>query len=259
MKSNKTYNSFFLLSMFLFFIQGQLLAQGAAEKAKNNFEKGAFEEALNDWYHLVQSGNSSAGLYYNIGLAESALHHTGKSILAYEQALRIKPGSRVIRKAIEAERENIENAAIPVAPFFLKAWYQQIVMLFRPGLWAMLWIGSMLALMFRFLIGLKQKSIHWLSHLKSIRFWILGAGLLLLFSFLSYAELHRANEAIIGVPCTFHQAPSEDSPSISEIGEGEKVIIADQIGEWFNVYLLNQDAGWVRKECLIPIKIGIQP
>jgi uncharacterized protein YgiM (DUF1202 family) len=98
--------------------------------------------------------------------------------------------------------------------------------------------------------------MNWAKHMKGNRIWLSAAGLLLLLAFLSYSEMYRDNEAIIGQTCTFHQAPSEDSPGLSEIEPGEKVIIVDQIGDWKNVYLLNQDAGWVRSECLMLIQIG---
>jgi hypothetical protein len=205
---------------------------------------------------LVDSGTTAAGLYYNIGLAESKLNHTGKAMLAYEQALRINPGNQAIRSAISAEREMILNATIPVQPFFLTAWYRQLVMVFRPGIWALLGLGVLVLLLIRFFIFQKRNPADWRTHLVGMRFGVAGALVLLLIALLCSHELHRDNEAIIQAPCGFYQAPSEDSPVISEIGEGEKVVIADQIGDWYNVYLLNQDAGWVKSECLIIIRIG---
>ena len=79
---------------------------------------------------------------------------------------------------------------------------------------------------------------------------------MLVIAFLSFTELHRDNEAIIRTASIFYTAPSTDSPQIREIGEGEKVVIMDQIGDWYNVYLVNQDAGWVQKDVLLPIKVG---
>lgn len=256
MKRNLSYVAFLLICLMVSFGDTPIYAQSDAEKAKDYFDQGAYDEALIIWYELVESGNTAAGLYFNIGLAESGLNHSGKAMLAYEQALRISPGNQAIRKAIATERENILNATIPVQPFFLKVWYTRLVMLFRPGVWAVLGLGILVFLLFRFLIFLRMNPADWAEHLKRLRSGILIAGLLLLLAFLSYAELHKDNEAIIGQPCTFHQAPSEDSPGLSEIGPGEKVIVVDQIGDWNNVYLLNQDAGWVRSECLMPIRIG---
>jgi tetratricopeptide (TPR) repeat protein len=250
---------------FIFFVIGLMAAVGytplcaqetTADKAKDYFDQGAYEQALTIWYDMVASGNTSAGLYYNIGLAESGLNHTGKAMLAYEQALRINPGNRAIQKAISLERENILNATIPIPSFFLKVWYRQLVMLFRPGVWALLGLAVLVFLLFRFFMLQKRNPVEWKNQVAGMRYGMAGAILLLLMASMSSIELQRGNEAIIGRPCAFHQAPSADSPVISDIGEGEKVLIADQIGDWFNVYLLNQDAGWVRSECLVYIRIG---
>ena len=98
MKRNPSYIALFICLIFSFG-HATLFAQSDADKAKEYFGQGAYDEALTIWYALVESGNTAAGLYYNIGLAESGLNHTGKAMLAYEQALRISPGNQAIRKA----------------------------------------------------------------------------------------------------------------------------------------------------------------
>lgn len=253
MKTNPLYLLFLLICLNMPFGHQTLFSQSRADQY---FEQGAYEEALSEWYEMVSSGNTSAGLYFNIGLAESALNHTGKAMLAFEQARRIKPGNSTIRKAIVDEREKIIDATIPVNPFFLKEWYRQIVMLFRPGVWAILGLVFLLLPVIRFVL-FQQKSVgNWRISLKKSRVLLAVGFLLLILAFLSHAELHRSNEAIMGTACAFHQAPTADSPEIREIGEGEKVVIADQIGDWMNIYLLNQDAGWVKRDCLLPVRIG---
>ncbi len=247
---------FLFFSLIICFKPSPLYGKGEADKAKNYFEEGAYKDALMEWNKLIETGNTTAALYYNIGLTESKLHHTAEALLAFEKALRIKPGSRLIQQAIELERENINTATIPVNPFFLKEWYKQLIMLLRPGFWVVLGLLSLLIVLIRFLINQRHKPGQWSIDLKRSRFLIAGGFLLLLIGFLSYGELNRDNEAIIGKPCSFRQAPSVDSPTIKEIGEGEKVVLVDQIGDWYNVYLLNQDAGWVKSDCLWPITIG---
>ena len=107
------------------FVPGILISQDLAEQAKGHFEEEEYAEAVGLWYQMVASGNTSAELYYNIGLAESSLNQRAKAMLAFEQALRIKPGNSAVKEAIEVEREMIFEAAIPVRPFFLKEWYKQ--------------------------------------------------------------------------------------------------------------------------------------
>ncbi len=258
MKKVVTYNLYIVLCLAGFLVPDQLIAQSAEEKAQSFFNQGAYQEALTEWYQLLEAGNTSSGLYYNIGLAASALNQPGEAMVAFEKALRISPSNKAIQIAIERERENIRDATIPVRPFFLTSWYRQIVMLFRPGVWAVLGLCVLIFIVGRFLLLLKQNPSHWSIHVRRIRYWVLAAFILLVLACLSYASLHRANEAIISMPCTFREAPSDDSPVIKLIGEGEKVVITDQIGDWHNVYLLNQDAGWIRSECLMPIRIGIK-
>lgn len=231
------------------------LAQGE-DSAQALYERGAYQEALVAWSEELASGNTSAALYFNLGLAHSALNQTAHAVMNFEKALRIKPGDEKIVKAITLEREKILDAAIPVKPFFLKQWYRKGVMVLRPGAWAALGLFLLLSMLALMLFRLRDSPGRWKDQLTKKRFWMAGAGVCLILACLSYAELYRTNEAIIMEACAFHQAPSEESPMIIELGPGEKVVITDHIGEWLNVYLVNQEAGWVRNTCVERIRIG---
>lgn len=226
------------------------------ESAQAMFERGDYKQALSLWNEMLQSGNTSAALYYNVGLTHSALNQTAEAVMNYEKALRIKPGNAKILQAIKLEREKILDAAIPVRPFFLKQWYRQLVMLFRPGIWALLGLLLLFGILVQLLIRWKHTPTDWKNQLAQKRFWFISAGLLLLLAFLSYNELYRTNEGIIMEGCAFHQAPTEESPVIIELGPGEKIVVTDQIGDWLNVYLVNQEAGWVPTKCVEIIRIG---
>lgn len=69
-------------------------------------------------------------------------------------------------------------------------------------------------------------------------------------AWLSYRQIYRTNEAIVVIESIFRQAPSDDSPPIRTIYPGEKVIVSDQIGNWYQVSLLNLDEGWVEQEAM---------
>ena len=245
--------------VFLFWIpcliSTSLFAQ-EEDSARVMFERGEYNHALVVWSEMIASGNASAALYYNMGLAYSALNQTGQAIMNFEKASRIKPGNAEILEAIKFEREKILDAAIPVKPFFLKVWYQQLVMLFRPGIWAMLGLLLLSVALAQLLFRWKNVLPDWKDQLAQKRIWFAAALLMLILAGLSYTELYRTNEGIIMETCAFHQAPAEESPVIIELGPGEKVVVTDQIGDWLNVYLVNQEAGWVHNNCVEIIRIG---
>jgi tetratricopeptide (TPR) repeat protein len=245
-----------LLSVVFFLVAGHVRAEQPEEKARVFFEHQQYKEALAVWNEMIASGQATVGLYFNIGMTESLLQNTPGAILAYEKALRLKPMNKTVRTAILEERKKIENGTIPVNPFFLSEWYKGLVTLLRPGYWAILGLGSIAVALFGFIRYLTRKPFkpqlkrNVLIYFLAMGFCCLALGLL------SYREIYRDDEAIVIEACEFMQAPADDSPHIRTLHPGEKIVIADQIGDWYNVRLLNLDIGWIKKNCLVSIQIG---
>ncbi|PYI91509.1 MAG: hypothetical protein DMF03_03375, partial [Verrucomicrobia bacterium] len=59
------------------------------EKANSEYAAGNFKEAISDYNALVQSGEWSANLFYNLGNACYRIGDYGRAILNYERTLRI--------------------------------------------------------------------------------------------------------------------------------------------------------------------------
>jgi tetratricopeptide (TPR) repeat protein len=246
----------FFVVCLLLVVPLDVRAGGEEEKAVDFFKQGRFGDALGLWYSMTNDGSHTAGLYYNIGLAESQLKHTAEAMLAFEQAQRLAPGDEDVKSAIVDERKKIENATIPVDSFFLSSWYKSLVMCFRPGMWALIGLGCLgigLFLLFR-----KDDVLLYRWHLRS-RMWMyitaFGVAFIML-GFLSYKELYRDDEAIVFERCAVHQAPADASPEVRTLGPGEKIVITDAIGEWYNVQMLNLDQGWIKANSIKPILAG---
>ena len=234
-------------------VSPMVYADQTEDQAEDLFKQKQYDQALSIWYGMIESGKSSTGIFYNIGLAESQLHNTPKAMLAYEKALRLKPMNEAIQSAIIEERKKIQDATIPVAPFFLKEWYQAMVTFLRPGYWSFLGLCLIGIIIMSLLSANKKfKTEERQLHRYKLPLIVLGSFLILT-GWLSYRELYRENEAIVAVACEVRQAPASDSPEARTLYPGEKILMTDRIGEWYHVQLLNLDAGWVKKDCLIAI------
>lgn len=251
------YKYFFLL---LFSLAIPLTSWAKSQKELRDaaafFHDHQYQEALNIWNGL-EKHNANGNLYFNIGLAESNLQHIPEAIYAFEQALRFQPGNGDFKNALELERKKIEDAVIPVAPFFLMEWYRDLICLWRPGFWAFLGLVLLVVTIFSYLSN--NKLIHSKWEIKSR--WTglcFIAGVLFLFAaLLSYAHLTTEDEAIVMQSCDLRQASSIESPLLRQLNAGEKVIIKDKIGDWYYVSLLNLDYGWMDQQCLNIIRVEL--
>ena len=249
MKSMSLHRIFCFWTMFILLPSIGYTASDPAE-AERLFLAGQYEEALQIWNKMVVEGHSSAGLYYNMGLAESRLHHTARAMLGFERALRLRPLVQNIRNSISEERKGIAGATVPVEPFFLSTWYKGLVTLVRPAVWAMMGLIVLMIVVFAY-IG----RAAFLSR-KYVLVLATAGGIILGLAGLSYHEIYRNDEAIIGETCALRPAPTEDSPVTRSLSAGEKVVITDQLGEWRRVRLVNLDEGWIPVGCQLPITVG---
>src|SRR5437868_630674 len=62
---------------------------GRFEKGNSDYADGKFEEGISDYESLIQSGEWSAALFYNLGNAYYRAGDYVHAILNYERALRI--------------------------------------------------------------------------------------------------------------------------------------------------------------------------
>jgi tetratricopeptide (TPR) repeat protein len=244
-----------IIIFVLIVLPGMISARDSNERtAATLFHNQQYQEALDIWEKMVDA-KSNAGLFFNIGLAQSKLGHPALAIYAFEQALRICPLHSSYTKALEAERKKMDNPVIPLNTFFLNQWYLGWITLFRPGVWAILGLAiASIALLF-YLISIKAlpgKTKITITAIRSLGF----VGLFFLAtSMLSALHLFRKDEGIIMTSCALKQASSADSPTLRQLSAGEKVKIEDRIGEWYYVALLNLDYGWIQSSDLSLISI----
>lgn len=234
---------------------------GSASKEKNEkaalfYSEGKYAEALEIWNDLVSSGNTDPNLFFNIGSAEALLGHIPESILAYEKAERLRPADKMIYEAIKKERAKIDNAVIPVSPFFLIEGYHDFLALLRPGGWELLGLLCIGFALSQWLVSIN--AIKNYSLIRGRKYWYFtGIGFFfLMVGVLSYHQIHKPDEAIVMSACDCRKAASTESPLTRTLGPGEKVRITDHIADWNNVSLLNLDACWIKTSCLKSIEIG---
>lgn len=256
MKNGKRISLSIIAVLFFCTTAGAGVAADSAGQAEVFFHNQQYKEALGIWHQMAERGDVSAGTYFNIGMAESRLNNVPAAMLAYEKALRLQPGNMLIKNAIVAERKRIEDATIPVEPFFMSNWYTSFLALMRPGYWALLGLFFLIGGLIHFLLKLKRQPAS-TTGFNRVPILVCTTGvLLMLVGLLSYLEIYSENEAIINAQCEIRQAPADDSPIARILSPGEKVTITDHIGNWRKISLLNLDEGWIKTECMIPIRMG---
>src|SRR5690606_15485144 len=71
------------------------------EKANSAYNGGAYETAISNYEQILENGETSAALYYNLANSYYKLNNLAPSIYYYEKALQLNPNDSDIKNNLE--------------------------------------------------------------------------------------------------------------------------------------------------------------
>jgi tetratricopeptide (TPR) repeat protein len=218
-------------------------------------QSGKYLEALALFQQVKRSGVQSPALDYNLGTTYLQLDSIGQSILYLERALKYLPNDAQIQNNIRAARQRMQEAVIPVTPFFLSEWMKKLNGSLSLNGWAILSI--LFAWILSALLIAQLRKVDWRFNRFQTVFMIASITLLFFSVIMCFSAFQRINykdSAILMAPQTeLRVGPDQMSTVLGQIFEGEKLSIKNQIDEWVQVELLNRDIGWIRSETITRI------
>jgi len=221
-----------------------------ADSAGIYYKAGNYNKTIEAYLKIIESGEESAALYYNLGNAYYKSKNIPLAIANYERAKRIAPNDEdIIFNLRLAKTQTIDKIeSIPV--FFLSEWRNSITGILSTNIWAYLSVITFLLSLSLLLFYFFSRSIQ----LKKITFW--SASFLLMMSLLSMASSYNqkkinfdTNYAIITNPSVnIKSSPDENSTSLFILHSGTKLQVLDQIQDWYKVKIENGNTGWIKFE-----------
>ena len=220
----------------------QLMQQG-----NDAYSKGDYTAAAEAYNAILDAGQHSADLYYNLGNAYYRQEELGLAILNYERALRLNPHFRDARQNLELAYSKTEDQIDTLPQIFLVKWAQAVVAWFSPNGWliALLLLTTLLgALVAIFFVS---RDYAWRKH--SLLIGLLVCLMLLLAvgcTIASHVRYNRHDKAIITSPMIVMKG-SPEAHSIDKmiLHEGTPVSIDETLGDWNKIHIADGTTGWV--------------
>src|SRR5690554_3436531 len=122
------------------------------EEGKEHYRNGKYQQAIDSWNKIIENGQTSPELYFNLGNAQYKLNQIGPSIYYYEKALQLSPNDSDIKTNL-AFAENARIDAIePLPQSVFTKWYNNIADIFTYDGWAILAVGFSIVFVTLFLL-----------------------------------------------------------------------------------------------------------
>ena len=242
-----------IIYILTFFVSTISFAQGnnaLFEQGNTLYNDGKYIEAIDKYTAILDTGNHSASLYFNLGNAHYKLNHIAPSIYYYEKALQLSPNDQEIKNNMVFAK-NMTIDAVDTVP---EAGFSKIInnvtnfMSFED--WAKLAVVSVMLFVILFLIYYFAYS----SSRKRLAFIGSTVSLFLLmvtlsFAFQKYSLDKKDKPAIIFVQeAQIKSEPNLRSEESFKLHEGTKVQILDTVNNWKKIKLTDGKTGWISNE-----------
>lgn len=234
-----------------------------ALSVSNDFQDGnglyaaeKYELAIKSYERVLNGGNESAELYFNLGNCYYKLHKVAPAVYNYEKALLLKPNDAEIKTNLEFARK----MAIDDIKVIPKVGFSKLIADFTSNYhydsWA--WIAVVFAFLFlAFFIGyyFSEKTVLKRIFFGGMFLWILGIMLSTASGFYEKNRNESERPAIVFAEnAPLKSEPKMSSPDATILHEGTKVYIIESIANWKKVELTDESTGWIEDSAIKEIK-----
>ena len=142
-----------LYYIFLILCSTNVFAQKEAltDSAKNAYAASEFEQAVQYYESILETGFESAELYFNLGNAYYKANKLTDAIINYERALLLDPGDEDIQFNLDVARNYVVDKIEVLPRLFIYDWIDSIINLFSSDTWAKISVVSFIFLLIFFL------------------------------------------------------------------------------------------------------------
>ena len=241
-----------LIYIYIVFISTCSLAQNDSffEQGNALYNQGDFDQAILKYETVLESGEHSAELYFNLANAHYKLNHIAPSIFYYEKALQLDPNDKEIQNNLGFARNMTIDAIDTVPEVGLSNYLKNITNKLNFDAWAKISVVFvclfvLLFLFYYFAYSSTKKRLSFVASMVCIGLTCLTLAL----AFHKY-NLDKKNRPAI-VFTQESQVKSEPNLRSTEafiLHEGTKVQILDTVNNWKKIKLSDGKTGWIINE-----------
>lgn len=217
------------------------------DEANTAYLRSDFHTAGRIYREILDRGEASAKLYYNLGNACFKEEHLGEAILYYHRALRLNPSDEDARYNLSVAESKTIDRIETIPEFFLKGWVRSIRSMMSGTAWTILSLLLLALTLGATLFYLLSQRIA----LRKAGFYGTLCTLLLFIITTSFAASDRSEmidhtKAVVLSPSVaVKSSPDKAATDLFVVHEGTTLRTGEQMGEWSEVTLADGKKGWL--------------
>ncbi len=233
----------------LAFLCGRALAGGGDFEAANQaYDHGKFSEAKPGYEKLVEAGEWSANLFYNLGNADYRLGAAGRAMLDYERALALDPAHPEARANLAVLRKQTgarQRAAM---------WEDAVFAGMSVDVWTIVTAAAawfaIFGLALIFTSKRAEKSGLWLTTVAALLVCAYASGVLW------WRRQESALAIVVAQQTEARLAPADSAGLAEALPAGSRVEVLSERGEWIYCVLPGAGRGWIPQQAVERVRLG---
>ena len=238
---------FYIVTLFTVLWQPVYGNTEAIKKANELYAAGNYSEAAQAYENIISQYGVAPELYYNLGNAYYKMNETGKSVLNYERALRLRPGYKNAEINLEFAQARVVDNVVPAPSFFIKRWISDLMKLLSSNQW--FWIAAISFIVtLVFILLFVYSGTYYMRRVSFYTAAVTGVIVVisLLFSGIRKNQMLNHDSAVIMTgSVTVKSSPDKSGTDLYQLHEGTKVDVKSKLGDWTEIVLSNGNPGWV--------------
>ena len=219
------------------------------EKANEAYAAGDFQEAVDLYSEILNGGQTSAALHYNLANAHYKLNHVGPSIYHYEKALQLKPGDKDIENNLTFARNMAIDAIDEGAEEGFTRIFSSSTSAFSSSGWGWAAIICMLAFVIFFIVyyfsrGTLIKRVLFIS---SMFFLLLAISSVVIAFMKTKVQQENSFAIVFAEEVEVKNEPNLRGEEVFKLHEGAKVEVTEDFQDWVEIQLPEGSSGWLLK------------
>lgn len=236
--------------LFLFGFAASAQNEALFNKATEAYNVGEYQNAINDYLQILENGEHSAELYYNLGNAYYKLNQIAPSIYYYEKALLLKPNDPEILNNLAYARNMTLDAIETLPETGLSKIYESVIGRLSFDQWAysavvFMILFVLLYIAFYFFTYSFRKRLAFIISMVALFF----SATSLVFAFLQFNKFEADQPAIVfASESSVKSEPNLRSQEAFTLHEGTKVNVVEELNEWKKIKIADGTTGWIPSE-----------
>tara|TARA_R110002167_G_scaffold13570_6_gene56213 strand:- start:2140 stop:2859 length:720 start_codon:yes stop_codon:yes gene_type:complete len=237
-------------------VGGSAQYEAIFDRANTAYNQGEYEKSIADYLEILDQGQHSAALYFNLGNSYYKLNQIAPSIYYYEKALLLKPNDSEIKTNLSYARNMTLDAIEAIPEMGLSKFYNDLTQFLSFDQWAYVAVGFMilfvlLYIAFYYFRYAMRKRIAFILSLVCLLVSILAAT----FAYVQYGDFKADRPAIVFEDeIQVRSEPNDRSQEVFKLHEGTKVNILDDLNDFHKIRIADGKTGWVLKASVKPIR-----